>query len=50
MKDQKKVFQAFTFILQFTLNMLVPIGLCMALGVWLDERTICHGLLSYSFL
>jgi len=38
MKEQKKVFQAITMILQFTLNMLVPIGLCMALGVWLDEK------------
>lgn len=38
MKEQKKVFQAITMILQFTLNMLVPIALCMALGIWLDEK------------
>ena len=38
MKEQKKIFQAFSFILQFTLNMLVPIGMCMALGIWLDDK------------
>ena len=38
MKEQKKVFQAITMILQFALNMLVPIALCMALGVWLDDK------------
>lgn len=38
MKEQKKVFQAFSFVLQFTLNMLVPIGMCMALGIWLDDK------------
>ena len=37
MKEQKKVFRAFTFVLQFTLNMLVPIAMCMALGIWLDD-------------
>lgn len=38
MNSQRKVFQAFSFILQFALNMLVPIGMCMALGIWLDEK------------
>ena len=38
MKEQRKVFQAFTFVLQFTLNMLVPIALCMAFGIWLDNK------------
>jgi len=38
MKEQKKVFQAFALILQFTLNMLVPIAICMALGIWLDDK------------
>lgn len=38
MKNQRKVFQAFTYILQFTLNMVVPIAMCMALGIWLDEK------------
>ena len=38
MKNQKKVFQAITLILQFSLNMIVPIAMCMALGIWLDDK------------
>lgn len=38
MKNQRKVFQAITLILQFGLNMLVPIGMCTALGIWLDGK------------
>lgn len=38
MKNQRKVFQALTLILQFGLNMLVPIGMCTALGIWIDRR------------
>lgn len=38
MKEQRKVFQALTLILQFGLNMLVPIAMCMVLGIWLDEK------------
>ena len=38
MKEQKKVLQALTLILQFGLNMLVPIAMCMVLGIWLDEK------------
>jgi len=35
MKNQKKVFQSLTLILQFGLNMIVPIVLCMMFGIWL---------------
>jgi len=38
MKEQKKVLQALTLILQFGLNMVVPIAMCMVLGIWLDEK------------
>jgi len=38
MKEQKKVLQALTLILQFGLNMLVPIAMCMVFGIWLDEK------------
>lgn len=38
MKEQKKVFQAITLVLQFSLNMLVPIAICTALGIWLDNK------------
>lgn len=33
MKNQKKVFQSLTLILQFGLNMIVPIVLCMMLSL-----------------
>ena len=38
MKKPRKVFQALTMILQFGLNMIVPIAICMALGIWLDKK------------
>lgn len=38
MKEQKKIFQALALVTQFSLNMLVPIGMCMALGVWLEKK------------
>lgn len=37
--DNHKVWQALTMILQFGLNMLVPIGLCTFFGIWLGEKT-----------
>ena len=37
MKNQKKVFQSLTLILQFGLNMIVPIVLCMMFGIWLGR-------------
>ncbi|MBQ8040274.1 MAG: AtpZ/AtpI family protein [Lachnospiraceae bacterium] len=38
MKNQRKIIQALSLVTQFTLNMLVPIGMCMAVGVWLDDK------------
>lgn len=38
MKNPRKVFQALTMILQFGLNMIVPIAICMAFGIWLDKK------------
>ena len=38
MKNQRKVFQALTLVLQFGLNMIVPIAMCMVLGIWLDKK------------
>ncbi len=38
-KNEKKgVVQAFTMVLQFGINMMVPIGLCTALGVWAGNK------------
>jgi len=38
MKKYNKVFQLLTLILQFGLNMIVPIFLCTMLGVWLGKK------------
>lgn len=38
MKKYNKVFQSLTLILQFGLNMIVPIFLCTMLGVWLGKK------------
>lgn len=38
MKSSRQVFQSFTLILQFGLNMIVPIMMCTMLGVWLDSK------------
>lgn len=38
MKNKKSVFQAFTMVIQFSLNMLVPIVMCTLFGVWLGEK------------
>ena len=38
MKDQRKIFQSLTLILQFGLNMIVPIRLCLMLGVWIGRK------------
>ncbi|MCR4924617.1 MAG: AtpZ/AtpI family protein [Lachnospiraceae bacterium] len=38
MKYKKEVFQSFTFILQFGINMLVPIFLCTFLGMFIDRK------------
>lgn len=38
MKNNRKVFQSLTLILQFGLNMIVPIFMCTMLGVWLGKK------------
>ncbi len=38
MKNNRKVFQSLTLIVQFGLNMIVPIFLCTMFGVWLGEK------------
>ena len=38
MKNQRKVFQSLTLILQFGLHMIVPILFCTMLGVWIGEK------------
>ncbi len=36
--DTRIVFRSVAMIMQFGLNMIVPIGMMSALGVWLDKR------------
>lgn len=38
MKNNKKVFQMLTLIMQFGLNMIVPIFMCTLFGAWLGKR------------
>lgn len=38
MKNQHKVFKSLTLILQFGLNMIVPILMCTLFGVWIGEK------------
>lgn len=38
MNQNRKIFQSLTLILQFGLNMIVPIVMCTMLGVWLGEK------------
>lgn len=37
-KYDKSVYRSLVLITQFSINMLVPIGMMSALGVWLDNR------------
>lgn len=34
----RSVYQSLVFVTQFGINMLVPIGMMSALGIWLDKR------------
>ena len=36
--NSREIVESFSMVLQFGINMLVPIGLCVALGVWLGEK------------
>lgn len=38
-KENRQVMDALILIFQFGLNMLVPIFMCSALGIWLGRRT-----------
>ncbi len=36
--NKREIVQAFSMVLQFGINMLVPIALCTVLGVWLGDK------------
>lgn len=37
-KDNRSVYRSLAMVTQFGLNMIVPIGIMSALGVWLDRK------------
>ena len=36
-KKDKNIYKSLAMFSQFSINMLVPIGMCTALGIWLDK-------------
>ena len=38
MKNNREVFQSFSMIMQFGINMLVPIFACTLFGAWVGEK------------
>jgi hypothetical protein len=38
-KNDRQVFQSFAMVMQFGINMLVPIFACTLFGAWLGEKT-----------
>ena len=36
--NNREIVEAFSMVLQFGINMLVPIGMCVALGIWLGDK------------
>lgn len=38
MKNNRKAFQVIPLVLQFGINMIVPIMICTMLGVWLGRK------------
>ena len=37
--DNRQTWTAMTMVLQFSLNMIVPIFLCTFLGIWIGDKT-----------
>lgn len=37
-KNDKMVVESFSMVLQFGLNMIIPIAMCMALGIWIGDK------------
>lgn len=36
--NKNEIVESFSMVLQFGLNMIVPIALCIALGVWIGDK------------
>ncbi len=50
MKYKKNVYQSFTMVMQFGLNMIVPILMCTMLGVYLGRKFDCMILVAPLFI
>lgn len=37
-KDNQKIFQSYSMILQFGISMIVPIGICVGLGIFIGDK------------
>lgn len=37
-KDSQKIVQSYTMILQFGISMIVPIGICVAAGIYIGNK------------
>lgn len=38
LKDKNKIYQSFALVMQFGINMIVPIMLCTLAGVWIGNK------------
>lgn len=36
--NMREITQSFSMVLQFGLNMIIPIAMCIALGVWIGDK------------
>lgn len=36
--NMREITESFSMVLQFGLNMIVPIAMCIAIGVWIGDR------------
>ena len=36
--NKREVTESFSMVLQFGLNMIIPIAMCIALGVWIGDK------------
>lgn len=37
-RNRRMVVESFSMVLQFGLNMIIPIAMCMGIGIWIGEK------------
>ena len=50
MKYKKSVFKSLAMISQVSISMIVPIALCVALGLWIDSKFDTYWVIPLMFL